>query len=42
MVALEILCPGEKGNKKTEVTGANKYFLLPPFNFWELLHLAAG
>ena len=42
MVALEILCLGEKGNKKTEDADANRYFLLPPFNFWEPLHLAAG
>lgn len=32
----------ERGNKKIEVTDANTYFLLPPFNFWEPLHLAAG
>lgn len=42
MVALEILCPDEKVNKTTEVTGANKYFPLPPFNFCKPLHLTAG
>lgn len=41
MVVVDILCPGEKGNKKTEITHANKYFFLPPFNFWEPLHLTA-
>lgn len=35
-------CPGEKGKKKIKVTDSNKYFFLIAFNFWELLHLAAG
>ena len=42
MVAADILRPGIKSHKKTEVVDANKHFFLPPFHFWEPLHLTAG